>query len=67
MITTRTDFAYHIDRWDPSGNEVQRVADVDDLSVALATYEAACERWPGIKMFTPFTSLPLLPSLANDI
>jgi hypothetical protein len=46
MITTGTDFAYRIDRWDPSGNVVQRVADVDDLAVALATYQAACKRWP---------------------
>ena len=46
MTTTKTDFAYRIDRWDSSGNEVQHVADVDDLTVALATYEAACERWP---------------------
>lgn len=46
MTTTKTDFTYRIDRWDPSGNEVQHVADVDDLTVALATYEAACERWP---------------------
>jgi len=46
MITTTTGFGYRIDRWDPSGNEIQHVADVDDLTVALATYEAACERWP---------------------
>lgn len=39
-------FAYRIDRWDPSGNVVQHVADLDDLAVALATYEAACKRWP---------------------
>jgi hypothetical protein len=45
MTTTKTDFAYCIDRWDPGGNVVQRVADVDDL--AVATYEAACKRWPG--------------------
>ena len=47
MTTTKADFAYCIDRWDPSGNVVQRVADVDDLAVAVATYEAACKRWPG--------------------
>ena len=47
MTTTGTDFAYRIDRLDPSGNVVQRVADVDDLAVAVATYEAACKRWPG--------------------
>jgi hypothetical protein len=51
MTTTETDFAYCIDRWDPSGNAVRRVAYVDDLAVALATYEAACKRWPG-KCFT---------------
>jgi len=47
MTTIKTDFAYRIDRWDPSGNVVQRVADVDDLAVAVETYEAACKRWPG--------------------
>jgi hypothetical protein len=47
MTTTKADFAYCIDRWDPSGTVVQRVADVDDLAVAVATYEAACKRWPG--------------------
>ena len=47
MTTAKADFAYRIDRWDPSGNVVQRVADVDDLAVAVATYEAACKRWPG--------------------
>jgi hypothetical protein len=46
MTTTKTDFAYCIERWDPRGNVVQRVADLDDLTVALATYEAACKRWP---------------------
>src|SRR4249919_1680202 len=47
MTTIKTDFAYCIDRWDPSGNVVQRVADIDDLAVAVETYEAACKRWPG--------------------
>ena len=42
MSTTKADFAYCIDRWDPSGNVVHRVADLDDLAVAVATYEAAC-------------------------
>ena len=48
MTTPNTDFAfaYRIDRWDLSNNEIQHVANVDDLTVALATYEAACERWP---------------------
>jgi hypothetical protein len=38
--------AYRIDRWDLNGNAVQHVADLDDLTVALATYEAACNLWP---------------------
>jgi hypothetical protein len=46
MITTKAGLAYRIDRWDPNGNAVQHVADLDDLTVALATYEAACNRWP---------------------
>jgi hypothetical protein len=46
MTTTQTNFAYRIDSWDPNGNAVQHVADLDDLTVALATYEAACKRWP---------------------
>jgi hypothetical protein len=30
---------------------VEHIADVEDYQVALATYRAACERWPG----TPIT------------
>ena len=44
---TQNDFAFRIDRWDPSANVVQCVADLDDLAVAVETYEAACKRWPG--------------------
>jgi hypothetical protein len=43
MIVTQ---AYRIERWDPSSNEVQQVATADDLTVALAIYKTACERWP---------------------
>ena len=46
MTTTLTTFAYRIDRWDANGNAVQHVADLDDLTVALATYEAGRMRWP---------------------
>ena len=46
MITTKTGLAFRIDRWDPNANAVHHVADLDDLTVALATYEAACKRWP---------------------
>ena len=33
------------------GRVVEHVAGVEDYQVALATYRAACERWPG----TPIT------------
>jgi hypothetical protein len=47
MAVTESHFAYSIDRWDdPNGNVIQHVADLDDLMVALATYEAARKRWP---------------------
>jgi transposase len=48
MTVTESHFAYRIDRWDANGDSVvKRLADIDDLLVARATYEAACKRWPG--------------------
>ena len=45
---TKTTFPYRIDRWDADGNSViEHVADIDDLTVAKAIYEAACKRWLG--------------------
>jgi hypothetical protein len=41
-----------VDTWTPNGESiVEHVAGVEDYQVALATYRAACERWPG----TPIT------------
>jgi hypothetical protein len=41
-------FAYRIDLWDADGNTVvKHLADIDDLIVAGATFDAACKRWPG--------------------
>jgi len=38
--------------WDANGeNLVEHLAGVEDYTLALATYRAACERWPG----TPIT------------
>jgi hypothetical protein len=52
MTTTRTHFTFRIDVWTPDGESiVEHVAGVEDYQVALATYRAACERWPG----TPIT------------
>jgi len=40
-------FAYRIDFWDAADSSVAKhLADIDDLIVARATYEAACKRWP---------------------
>ena len=49
MTTTRTHFTFRVDTWTPDGESiVEHVAGVEDYHVALATYRAACERWPGI-------------------
>ena len=41
-------FAFRVDVYDATGNRiVEHVAGVEDYQVALATYRAACERWPG--------------------
>ena len=49
---TRTHFTFRIDTWTPDGeNIVEHVAGVEDYQVALATFLAACQRWPG----TPIT------------
>ena len=48
MTITKTHFTYRIDLWDADGDSVmEQVADVDDLTVAKAIYEAACRQWPG--------------------
>ncbi len=42
-----THFAYRIDQWTDDGESiVEHVADVEDFQVAMATYHAACKRWP---------------------
>jgi hypothetical protein len=48
MTVTESHFAYRIDRWDADGNNVmEHVADIDDLTVAKAIYEATRKQWPG--------------------
>jgi hypothetical protein len=47
MAVTRTHFAFRVDMWDASGeNLVEHIAGVEDYQVAQATYRAAVERWP---------------------
>jgi hypothetical protein len=49
MTTTRTHFTFRVDTWTPDGESiVEHVAGIEDYHVALATYRAACQRWPGI-------------------
>ena len=48
MTISETDFAYRLDRWDTNGgNIIHHIANIDDLELAMAAYEAACKRWPG--------------------
>jgi hypothetical protein len=47
-MTTRTHFSFRVDTWTPDGESiVEHVAGIEDYQVALATFRAACERWPG--------------------
>ena len=49
MSTFRTHFTFRVDTWTPNGESiVEHVAGIEDYQVALATYRAACERWPGM-------------------
>jgi len=48
MTTTSTHFTFRVDTWPPGGESiVEHVAGVGDYQVALATFRAACQRWPG--------------------
>jgi hypothetical protein len=48
MPVIRTHFAFRIDLWTTDGeNVIEHVAGVEDYQLALATYRAAVERWPG--------------------
>src|SRR5262249_61088164 len=48
-MKTRSHFTFRIDVWTANGESiVEHVADVEDYQVALATFRAACERWPGV-------------------
>jgi hypothetical protein len=49
--TTRTHFAFRIDRWErwnaAGDNIIDHIAGIEDYQVARAAYEAAMLRWPG--------------------
>jgi hypothetical protein len=41
-------FTFRVDTWTPNGESVvEHIAGIEDYQVALATFRAACERWPG--------------------
>jgi hypothetical protein len=47
----RKQFAHRIDMWDEDGaNLVEHLAGAEDFDVAVATYRAACLRWPNAKI-----------------
>jgi hypothetical protein len=52
MTTTRSHFTFHVDKsakGSANGESiVEHVASVEDYEVALATFRAACQRWPSI-------------------
>jgi hypothetical protein len=51
-MKTKRHFAFCVDVWDSAANSiVEHIAGVEDYQVALATFRAACKRWPG----TPIT------------
>ena len=46
-VTPRTHFTFRVDTWTLDGESiVGHLAGVEDYQVALATFRAACERWP---------------------
>ena len=48
-MSTRFHFLYRIDMWSIDGEKViEHLAGVEDFQVAMATYRAASERWPGM-------------------
>ena len=48
MAVTRTHFTFRVDTWTADGESImEHIAGVEDYQVALATFRAACERWPG--------------------
>ena len=52
MTTLRTHFTFRVDTWTPDGESVRRARRRRRrFELALATFRAACERWPG----TPIT------------
>src|SRR5260370_27057618 len=51
QMTERSHFTFRVDTWTPDGESVvEHVAGIEDYQLALATFRAACPRWPGISL-----------------
>jgi hypothetical protein len=48
MKENPTRFAFRIERWGKGA--VNHVAGVEDFLLAMATYQAACRRWPDARI-----------------
>jgi hypothetical protein len=46
-MKTRTHFTFRIDKLDANGEILEHIAGIEDFNLAVATYDAACRRWPG--------------------
>ncbi len=52
-MKSRTHFVHRVDmRTDDGENVFEHLAGVEDFEIAMATYRAACERWPGAAITT---------------
>jgi hypothetical protein len=50
-MNTKLHFPFRIDRWDDAGDSIEfHVSGIDDFEVAVASYWAACRRWPQAKV-----------------
>ena len=49
MARPRAHLEHYIERWDASYTATKQVARVEDFLLALATYQAACRRWPDVR------------------
>src|SRR5262245_15499170 len=48
MNENSTRFAFRVERWEKGA--VDHVAGVEDFLLAMATYQAACRRWPDARI-----------------
>jgi hypothetical protein len=62
-VKTRAHFTFRVDTWTPDGESiVEHVAGVEDYQVALATFGAACKRWPGSDGWNAWVTFVISPA-----